>query len=467
MISIGWSRRLARNNSAARGHARRQRNETCRGTPFGDDGSREVVSPSRGPPRGAGLGNEKDRATNPVFQRHRRFPAPHKLSTDQCTPVADGVVTEMRCCVRSLSLRSSRTPRRCRVGDGFQPKHPRRSTHPAEIRIADSLVDRRLAPLRAGTNRFGATMSAGAIAAALALDGMSSGERLVAFSLASFANREQRAFPGAQAAAARAGLSRGRYLQARDQLVSRGLVIVEHAATGRNQSSTVRLPFAERGPWSQGEINPPLFEAALDYSTARGPARLLLASVAALADEEHVLADITTEELCRAAGLADKSYRRARHALLSSGELILLTSGGGRGKANRWKLPDPRQLATARRKPERARRVPPPAGARPLLTPVSRRDDATSHDSPMRVAVDLPRAVNPGQDRTLPPGNPGQDRTVLDPETPAQTPAQTPAPNARAGRNPRTPEPERHPPQPPSTRGELGRLAHNRGDLPH
>ena len=62
-------------------------------------------------------------------------------------------------------------------------------------------------------------MSAAAIAAALSLDGMSSGERLVAFSLASFANREQRAFPGAQAAAARAGLSRGRYLQARDQLV--------------------------------------------------------------------------------------------------------------------------------------------------------------------------------------------------------------------------------------------------------
>ena len=234
----------------------------------------------------------------------------------------------------------------------------------------------------------------------------------------------------------------------------------------------MRLPFAERGPWSHGEINAPLFEAALDYSTARGPARLLLASVAALADEERVLADITTEELCRAAGLADKSYRRARHALLNSGELILLTSGGGRGKANRWELADPRLLATARRKPERARRVPPPAGARPLLTPVARRDPATSHDAGAPVAVELPReanpgqdqtlpAVNPGQDRTLPAGYPGQDRTllagypgqdrtVLDPETPAETPAQTPAPNARAGRNPRTPEPERHPPNPPA-----------------
>ena len=47
-------------------------------------------------------------------------------------------------------------------------------------------------------------------------------------------------------------------------------------------------------------------------------------------------------------GWRDKSYRRARHALLSSGELILLTSGGGRGKANRWELADPRLLATAR-----------------------------------------------------------------------------------------------------------------------
>jgi hypothetical protein len=44
--------------------------------------------------------------------------------------------------------------------------------------------------------------------------------------------------------------------------------------------------------------------------------------------------------------------------------------------------------------------------------------------------------------------DPGQDRTLFD-ETPAQTPAQTPAPNARTGRNPRTPEPKEHPPSPP------------------
>jgi hypothetical protein len=67
-------------------------------------------------------------------------------------------------------------------------------------------------------------MSVSAIAAALAREDLSAGERLVAFSLASFADRENRAWPGAPAAAARAGLSRSRYLQARDQLVRRGLV---------------------------------------------------------------------------------------------------------------------------------------------------------------------------------------------------------------------------------------------------
>ena len=38
------------------------------------------------------------------------------------------------------------------------------------------------------------------------------GTPLVAFSLASFANREQRAWPGTPVAAARAGLSRSQYL---------------------------------------------------------------------------------------------------------------------------------------------------------------------------------------------------------------------------------------------------------------
>jgi hypothetical protein len=63
-------------------------------------------------------------------------------------------------------------------------------------------------------------MSHRAIAAALALDDLSAGERLAAFSLASFANRQQLAWPGTRVAAARAGLSRSQYIAARDRLVS-------------------------------------------------------------------------------------------------------------------------------------------------------------------------------------------------------------------------------------------------------
>ena len=91
-------------------------------------------------------------------------------------------------------------------------------------------------------------MSREAIAAALARDDLPTGERLVAFSLASFAGSDARAWPGAPAAAARAGLSRSRYLYDRDRLVQRGLVIVEKAASGRGRASTVALPFVSEGP---------------------------------------------------------------------------------------------------------------------------------------------------------------------------------------------------------------------------
>src|SRR5579875_296862 len=86
-------------------------------------------------------------------------------------------------------------------------------------------------------------MSRQAISAVLARDDLASGERLVALSLASFAGRENRAWPGAPAACARAGLSRSRYQQAREQLIARGLVTVDARATGRGRASTVRLVF--------------------------------------------------------------------------------------------------------------------------------------------------------------------------------------------------------------------------------
>ena len=84
-------------------------------------------------------------------------------------------------------------------------------------------------------------MSRQAIAAVLARTDLASGERLVALSLASFAGRENRAWPGAPAASARAGLSRSRYQQVREQLVARRLLAVDERATGRGRSSTVTL----------------------------------------------------------------------------------------------------------------------------------------------------------------------------------------------------------------------------------
>jgi hypothetical protein len=141
-----------------------------------------------------------------------------------------------------------------------------------------------------------------AIAAALAREDLAGGERLVAFSLASFAGRDGRAWPGASAAAARAGLSRSRYLHDREQLVRRGLLVVEEVASGRGRASTVALSFAADGPWWEAEINAELFEAVLSRTRTRGPARLLLAAMAALADLERVVRGVSSEELRAEAG---------------------------------------------------------------------------------------------------------------------------------------------------------------------
>ena len=86
---------------------------------------------------------------------------------------------------------------------------------------------------------------------------------MVAFSLASFAGRDDRAWPGASIAAARAGLSRSRYLLVRDQLVGRELVVVESEASGRGRSSLLALPFVLAGPWWEAQVNAELFEAVL------------------------------------------------------------------------------------------------------------------------------------------------------------------------------------------------------------
>ena len=195
-------------------------------------------------------------------------------------------------------------------------------------------------------------MSRQAIAAVLARTDLASGERLVALSLASFAGRENRAWPGAPAASARAGLSRSRYQQAREQLVARGLLAVDERATGRGRASTVTLLFADTGPWWDGDINVELFEAVLTYSPVRGPERLLLATMAAVADERRQpCATCRPTQLCAAAGIADRTYRRARTALLASGRLELVSGVGGRGNTNVWIVRDPRERGDASRSP--------------------------------------------------------------------------------------------------------------------
>jgi hypothetical protein len=255
-------------------------------------------------------------------------------------------------------------------------------------------------------------------------------------------------------------------------------VEIEEQASGRGRSSTVALRFATEGPWWEGEINAELFEAALSRTGARGPARLLLAAMAALADADAVLRGLSNEELCAAAGLDDRTYRRARPELVASGELVLLTGTRGRGNTNVWQVqpadvPEQRPSAPPRR-------VARPPRARPLLAAVV---DGAGADG---LVVKADRAAGPqapvsgekgpaqpgisprkgGLDGTVspahcpvPPGvspeNSGQDRTIFElpasekpGENPAENPGGNPAANARARREARNPRIE-DPPDPP------------------
>ena len=349
------------------------------------------------------------------------------------------------------------------AGDGPQPPQTNRLRTRPRSRVSRRVAGHvALADVVPRLVFVGLGMSYRTIAAALALEDVSIGERLVAFSLASYADSEHQTFVGNPAAATRAGLSRSQYLAAREQLVGRGLAAVAAEGGGRGRSSTLTLGFAQRGPWREERINPQLFGTVLSCTRARGPARVLLATLAALANWEGEVLGLTTEEIRAAAGLSDRTYRRARASLLASGELVAESCAGGRGRTNRWRLADPGALGT----PLPARqRVAPARNARPLLstaTPVAPQAENPGRDRTVSgVNPGQNRTVsglNPGQDRTLLPLNPGQDRTVsginpgqdrtVSPETPAQTPAETPAPKARAGREPENQE-NNYPPNPP------------------
>ncbi len=303
-------------------------------------------------------------------------------------------------------------------------------------------------------------MSHAAIAAVLARDDLSAGERLVALSLASFANREQLAWPGISAGAARAGLSRSRYLQAREQLTRRGLLAVEDRGCGRGHATAVRLLFAQSGPWCDAEINAQLLEAVLAHSRARGPARLLLAALAALADPAGVVEGLRTDELCRAAGLANSTYRRARASLLASGEITVSDDSGGRGRTSRWQIMAPALDLDGSAIP--ARRRPPPPGARPLLASVRADDSAinrveahhqesaevrfVTEKGPILSGVSPRKGPNlsgvsarKGPNLSGVSAANGPIPSGVSRENPAKTPPETPPPNARAGKE--TPEP--------------------------
>ena len=79
-----------------------------------------------------------------------------------------------------------------------------------------------------------------------------------------------------------------------------------------------------------------------------------MATMAAVADERGEVRDLSTEQLCAAAGIADRTYRRARTALLASGQLELISGAGGRGNTNVWTVRDPHEIGDALPSPDAA-----------------------------------------------------------------------------------------------------------------
>ena len=155
------------------------------------------------------------------------------------------------------------------------------------------------------------------------------------------------------------------------------------------------------------------------------------------------MTDLTTEQLSGAAGLGDRSSRRARQALLASGELLLLSGVGGRGNANRWEISDP------------------------LVAPVAASVSPMSNESPPTSDPGRAQAAGKGgQDQTPSRANHpilagvcdvkgGQDQTLFDAsdeETPAERaakPRQKPRhQRARAGKEPQNPRIPEDPPAP-------------------
>jgi hypothetical protein len=91
-------------------------------------------------------------------------------------------------------------------------------------------------------------------------------------------------------------------------LLTRGLIEIQESGGGRGRSTTVLLRFVD-GARFDGPINAELFETVLCYSRSSGPGRLLVATIAALANEDRELRGVTAEELGAAAGLTVIAYQ--------------------------------------------------------------------------------------------------------------------------------------------------------------
>jgi hypothetical protein len=230
-------------------------------------------------------------------------------------------------------------------------------------------------------------------------------------------------------------------------------------------SSTVLLAFAETRERLDAEINVQLFEAALASSRARGGARLLVAVMAALAGADCQVTGFSAGELAAAAGLSATSYRRARGALLDSGEVRLDSGLGGRGNTNTWTLTLPDAVSSVRPAWAAA-----PAGARPLLATVRSTAEAQEHDAAPSAdrleegaASGRVSASKGAAGETVFAGKGARTATVCGERAPKRAP-QTPPPNARAGAEPKNLG--TGPPQPP-WRGEHAQSGHDRRGLRH
>ena len=345
-------------------------------------------------------------------------------------------------------------------------------------------------------------MSRQAIAAVLARTDLASGERLVALSLASFAGRENRAWPGAPAASARAGLSRSRYQQAREQLVARGLLAVDERATGRGRASTVTLavrrhrsvvgrrhqrralrggPDLQPGPRARaaapgddgcgrGRATARCATCRPSSSALRRASRTGPTGARGLRCSRRASSSWSAAPAAAGTRTCGRCAIRARSAtLLAAADATARGAAGGRASTRRvghaHPVPRLRLRNRRRRRSKRAARIGHlPLGNSPILTGVSEPkggQDRTVRAEKCPVLTGVSDAKG-GQDQTLfelaPIETPAQ--------TPAKTPAETPAPNARAGREPLNPRIREDPPNPPEGGSSPG-LDRRRGDLRH